>query len=151
MIPLGGFVSIAGMEPDDISNGAPIFPRKTETQKTFQKVMTGLSSEALESVHFDLVSERVSEAVNQAVDMGGNLTEEGRRELNALLRTTGINADEHRYIEAILNASAQQIDPNGYNQKPLWQRAATIFAGPFVSIALGYLIFFGMGVYDRAS
>jgi len=26
-IPLGGFVKIAGMEPDDISNGAPIFQR----------------------------------------------------------------------------------------------------------------------------
>jgi len=26
-VPLGGFVKIAGMEPDDISNGAPIFRR----------------------------------------------------------------------------------------------------------------------------
>ena len=146
MIPLGGFVSIAGMEPDDISNGAPILPGKTDTQKNFQKVLVGLTTEALESVNFSLVSSRVSQAINDAVDKGGQLTEEGRRELNALLQTTGINADEHRYIEAILNASAQQIDPQGYNQKPLWQRAATIFAGPFVSIALGYIIFFGMGV-----
>ena len=146
MIPLGGFVSIAGMEPDDVSNGAPIFPRRDEAEKKYQKVMSGLTPEALETVNFSLVSERVSQAVNDAVDMGGNLTEEGRRELNALLRTTGINADEHRYIEAILNASAQEVDPKGYNQKPLWQRAATIFAGPFVSIALGYLIFFCMGV-----
>ena len=146
LIPLGGFVKIAGMEPDDISNGAPIFQPRTDTQKQFHKIMAGLTNEAMESIHFENVSDRVAQAVNQAVEADGQISENGRRELNALLITTGINADETRYLEAVLNAQTQQPDPNGYNQKPLWQRAATIFAGPFMSLAFGYFLFCGMGL-----
>ncbi len=145
MLPFGGFVKIAGMEPDDISNGAPIFPR-SDPQKKFHKVMAGLTTEPLESVDFGLVSDRVAQTVNDAVGADGALTENGRREIHALLLTTGINADEHRYLEAVINAQATPPDPNGYGQKPLWQRAAVIFAGPFMSVALGYLIFCGMGL-----
>ena len=146
MIPLGGFVSIVGMEPEDISNGAPIFPKKSDTQKRFHKVMAGLTTEVLESINFDYVSERVGQAANDAVDANGDLSENGRRELNSLLVSSGLTVDEHQYLEAILNAQALPPDPNGYNQKPLWQRAATIFAGPFMSIAFGYLLFCGMGL-----
>src|SRR5215468_5988899 len=41
-IPLGGFVKIAGMEPDDISNGAPIFKRSSEKTDETPKMLQGL-------------------------------------------------------------------------------------------------------------
>src|ERR1041384_6082582 len=49
-IPLGGFVKIAGMEPDDISNGAPIFKRRAiaGAKSAPEKTLRGLSDEALE-------------------------------------------------------------------------------------------------------
>ncbi|HZT43907.1 MAG TPA: M50 family metallopeptidase [Chthonomonadaceae bacterium] len=161
-IPLGGFVKIAGMEPDDISNGAPIFPhhakihidvkekawRNDPRRLNINKTLRGLDEEALETldtVNFDQVSERVFNAVAEAVGDDGRLTDEGREELKSLLTSTGINDDEYRYLTTILSAQALVQDPNGYNAKPLWQRALTIFAGPFMSIFFGFLIFCVMG------
>lgn len=147
-IPLGGFVKIAGMEPDDISNGAPIFRRKNPddptTQKKFLKTLQGLNEEALADVNFDNVSERVELAVSGAVE-DGKLATYGKAELQTLLATTSITQDEHKYIETVLAADEYIPDPNGYNQKPLLQRAAVIFAGPFMSLAFGYLMFCVMG------
>ncbi|HLV80875.1 MAG TPA: M50 family metallopeptidase [Chthonomonadaceae bacterium] len=152
-IPLGGFVKIAGMEPDDISNGAPILPatfhlKQTQIHIPISKTLRGLDDEALErldSVNFDQVSERVLNAVAGAVGEDGRMTDEGREELQSLLASIGLNADEHRYLETLLSAQALTQDPDGYNAKPLWQRALTIFAGPFMSIFLGFLIFCVMG------
>lgn len=152
-VPLGGFVKIAGMEPDDLSNGAPILPatfrmKQPQIQIPIDKTLRGLDDEALETldtVNFDHVSERVLNAVAEAVGEDGRLTDEGREELHSLLTSAGINEDEHRYLETLLSAHALVQDPNGYNAKPLWQRALTIFAGPFMSIFFGFLIFCVMG------
>lgn len=149
-VPLGGFVKIAGMEPDDISNGAPIFRRadKNEgaaTQKKFLKTMQGLTEEALEGINLNNVSDRVLRLVEMSLNSEGKLTSEGKAEIRTLLATTGISPEEHKYLEVILAADLYIPDPDGYNQKPLWQRAAVIFAGPFMSLFFGYVLFCGMG------
>jgi regulator of sigma E protease len=148
-IPLGGFVKVAGMEPDDISNGAPLFKRRgnddTYAANTSTTYLRGLSEEAMAEVNFQRVSERVQQMVEQAVDKHGELKSESKAELRALLAGTSINADEHRYIEAVLAADSYVPDPNGYNQRPIWQRAAVIFAGPFMSLFFGYALFCVMG------
>lgn len=149
-IPLGGFVKISGMEPDDISNGAPIFPalsraKRAEVSVDPDKMLQGLDEEALNAVNFDNVSPRIYTVAEEAVGNDGRLTDNGREELQSLLASTAINADEHRYLEALLSAQAALPDPSGYNQKPIWQRALTIFAGPFMSIFFGYVLFCVMG------
>ena len=148
-IPMGGFVKIAGMEPDDISNGAPIFPKGSAVQRNYRKTMVGLTEEALSAIDFESVSPRILEAVEQSIGENAQLTENGRRELQSLLASTGLNTGEHKYIEAILNAQAQPPDPNGYNQKPLWQRAATIFRRPVHESGIRLCFVLRHGLYDR--
>lgn len=144
--PLGGFVKIAGMEPDDISNGAPIFKRrKSEPGAGPEKTLRGLREESLAEIDTDNISPRVREIVDNAVSDDALLTESGREDLQALLVSTSINADEHKYIEALLGADMEKSDPDGYNAKPLWQRALVIFAGPFMSLFFGYILFCSMG------
>jgi regulator of sigma E protease len=139
-IPLGGFVKIAGMEPEDLTNGS--LTLSTTGKGVF---LIGLDEAKVAAVDVDLVSTTVRATVDQAISSDGKLLPQGRSDLNDLLLTTGINAEEHKYIQAVLDAENYVPDPNGYNQKPLWQRAATIFAGPFVSFTFGYLIFCVMG------
>jgi regulator of sigma E protease len=141
-IPLGGFVKITGMEPDDLSAGSPIF--RLQSQGKGEKILRGLRPEMLAEVNFDNVSERIVGVVDSAVQEG-QLTSNGQQELQVLLNSASINADEHRYLEAILSAANYLPDPAAYNQKPLWQRAAVIFAGPFISFLFGYFIFCVMG------
>jgi regulator of sigma E protease len=143
-IPLGGFVKVAGMEPEDISNGAPIFKRSDSGKLT---IMRGLRDDSFEKVDMEKISERVRETAEKAV-VNGDLTPWGQDAIKDLLRSTAINDDEHRYLQAIWDAhtAAQHSDPNGYNQKPIWQRAAMILAGPLMSLAFGYFLFCLMGV-----
>ena len=140
-IPLGGFVKIAGMEPEDLTNGSTTL--RVDGKGVF---LIGLDEAAVAAVDADLVSSNVRSAVEQAVSSDGRLLPQGNEELSALLLTTGINAEEQKYIQAVLDAENYTPDPNGYNQKPLWQRAATIFAGPLVSLVFGYLLFCVMGI-----
>jgi regulator of sigma E protease len=144
-IPLGGFVKIAGMEPDDISNGAPIFRANNATERRATRILRGLQAGTLESVNVLHVSDRVRQAVEQAVGGDSYLSENGKQELHALAASTSINVDEQRYIDAILQADVIRPDPNGFNQRPLWQRAIVIAAGPFLSLLFGYLIFCVIG------
>lgn len=144
-IPLGGFVKIAGMEPDDISNGAPIVKRRDGSGRLEKvKTLRGLTDDALNGINYENISDRIRQAVADAVS-NAELTENGKQELNALLNSTAINTDEHRYIEVVLGTGIQQPDPDGYNQKPIWMRAAVIFAGPFMSLMFGYILFCVMG------
>lgn len=144
-IPLGGFVKIAGMEPDDISNGAPIVKRRDGSGRLERvKTLRGLNEDSLNGINYDNISDRIRQAVADAVS-DSQLTENGKQELNALLHSTGISTDEHRYIEVVLGTGLQQPDPDGYNQKPIWMRAAVIFAGPFMSLMFGYILFCIMG------
>lgn len=145
-IPLGGFVKIAGMEPEDLHPATPVLPcREAPGRRRTEKFLQGLNPDALSAIHADNVSDRVRQAVQDAIGPDSLLTDTGRQELQTLLHSTGINSDEHRYIEAILGARPQPPDPDGYNQKPIWQRAAVIFAGPFMSLMFGYALFCVMG------
>src|SRR5262249_54433129 len=65
--------------------------------------------------------------------------------LQSMLLSPTINADEKRYLEALLEADKMEPDPNAFNQKPLWQRAAVLIAGPFMSLFFSYLMFCVMG------
>ena len=79
----------------------------------------------------------------------GGLTPNGKAELQSLLTSASLTTDEHRYVEAALAAGNYVPDPNAYNQKPIWQRAAVIFAGPFMSLTFGYLMLCVMGMTGR--
>ncbi len=143
-VPLGGFVKIAGMEPEDVSNGAPLL-RRDPKERRFAKILQGLDYEALEQIDPEQISERVEHAVEDAVE-DGKLTTEGEAELFALANGATITAQEQRYIELALATKNYVPDPALYNQKPLWQRAAVIFAGPVMSLFLGYFLFCAMGM-----
>jgi len=139
-VPLGGFVKIAGMEPEDLTSGSTTL--RVNGKGVF---LIGLNEASVAAIDADLVSETVRSTVEQAISSDGKLLDQGREDLNDLLLTTGINSEEQKYLQAVLDAENYTPDPNGYNQKPLWQRAAVIFAGPFVSLVFAYLIFCVMG------
>lgn len=145
-IPLGGYVKVAGMEPDDISNGASLF-RRDPKERRFAKTLRGLDYEAMErDINWDNVSERIEMAVYNAVN-DGSLTMEGEAALATLNESAkSLTEDEQHYLTLVLAAGKYVPDPNGYNQKPAWQRAAMIFAGPFLSLSFGYLLICVMGV-----
>ena len=175
-VPLGGFVKIAGMEPEDNNvSGLPIFnvppggfvksagdesengasgdesvnvPETvgaTIDWEKYQKTLVGLNGGAFESIQFENVSERIVQAVYDSIGDDNMLTVSGRENLEYLLLSTGLNKDEDLYLQAILAAAQTGPDPSGYNQKPLWQRAAVIFAGPAMSLLFGYGLFCVMG------
>ena len=139
-IPLGGYVKIAGMEPEDLTNGSMTL--KVNGKGVF---LIGLDEARVAAIDVDLVSMTVLSTVEQAVSSEGKLLPQGREDLNDLLLTQGLNPEEHKYIQIVLDAENYTPDPNGYNQKPLWQRAITIFAGPLMSFAFGYVLFCVMG------
>jgi len=175
-VPLGGFVKIAGMEPEDNAAGSVIYnvpnaepvksagsrPEDGEARaeavspinggtgpvewEKYKKTLVGLGAGAFESVKFENVSERVVQAVFDGIGEDGMLTVSGRENLDYMLLSTGLSKDEDLYIQAILAAAKTGPDPAGYNQKPLWQRAAVIFAGPAMSLLFGYGLFCVMGI-----
>ncbi len=145
-VPIGGFVKIAGMEPEDISNGAPLLGAfKGQSRQAFTRYLVGLDQESLATVNIDNVSERIKSTVIESVGADGRLTNDGVQNLNALLPSM-LNDDERRYLEAVLATVTFLPDPTDFNQKPLWQRAAAIFAGPAASLLFGYFVFCAMGV-----
>jgi regulator of sigma E protease len=144
-VPLGGFVKIAGMEPDDLVLGADLMRPSLAHGKPV--ALYGLSENDVANLNADNIGDRVRAIAETAVAEGERkrLSAEGKEELKALLLSTSINTEEHKYIETILKADAYEPDPRGYNQRPLWQRAATIFAGPFASLLFALLVFIVMG------
>lgn len=141
-IPLGGFVKIAGMEPEDITLGS--YVQKPGSKKN-ARLLAGLSFEELGDVDERKISDRVSEAIYNAIGADTRLTQEGRDELEVLVGADTTNESERRYLQTVLKATPRPPDPRAYNQKPLLQRAAVIFAGPLASLLFGYLIFCVMG------
>ncbi len=144
-IPLGGFVKIAGMEADDISNGVPI-RAAIASRKMKKKSLIGLDAKALEYIDPEKISAKTYDAVYASINDEGRLTKEGIEELKLLALSASTTEEEQKYLEAVLDTVNFTPDPSLYNQKPLWQRAIVIFAGPFMSLLFGYLLFCGMGV-----
>ena len=121
-IPMGGFVKIAGMEPEE--SDAHILPVPSAfgvsaATSPKSKTMVGLREEALEGISPDAVGESIKAKVDEAIGPDGKLTDEGRATLN---NSGAVDSDERRYIAAILEADKYRPDPSFYNQKPLWQR-----------------------------
>lgn len=149
-VPLGGFVRIAGMEADDISGGKPILeairsPQFLDQSSTGQ-VIEQLDSDTMAGIEAANVSESVRQALHAAIGPDGRLTDEGRAELEALLHSPRLTTDEHKLIQMARNADARARDTGLYSQKPIYQRAIVIFAGPFMSLFFGYLLFCIMGM-----
>ena len=144
-IPLGGYVKIAGMEPDDLVLGAAVLRPSLAHGKPV--IMHGLSEDDIASLKSNDIGDRVRAIAESAVAEGErtHLSVEGREELKALLVSPSINEEEHKYVEVLLKADAYEPDLRGYNQKPIWQRAATIVAGPFMSLLFGLVLFVVMG------
>lgn len=142
-IPLGGYVKIAGMEPDDLILGAALLRPSLAHGKP--AVLRGLSEDSIASLAADQVGDRVRVVTENAVDGAScRLLPQGREELTDLLNSS-ISDEEKKYIEMLLRADEYSPDPRGYNQRPLWQRAATIAAGPAASLLFGLVLFMVMG------
>lgn len=147
-VPLGGFVKIAGMEPDDASNGSPVLGASAglpQARTASGKRLSGLTEDAIAEIDPDDVSNRVRQAVLDSIGPDQKLTAGGKDEILALLSSTGPNETEHRYMELVLAADSYAVDPRSFNQKPLYQRALVIFAGPFMSVLFGYALFCVLG------
>jgi len=145
-IPLGGYVKIAGMEPDDLILGAAL-PRPSLSNGK-PVVMYGLSEEDIASLDEAKIGDRVRAIAETAIVEGDRrrLSPEGRQELKQLQLSTNITEEEHKYIDILLKADTYVPDPQSYNQRPLWQRAVTIAAGPAASLLFGLLVFVVMGL-----
>jgi len=149
-IPLGGFVRIAGMEADDVSGGRPILEAIRHPQfvdkSTTTRVIEQLDNDTMAGIEAANISDSVREMLHAAIGPDGRLTPEGRAELEAKLRSPQITTDDHKLIQMVQNADVRANDPGLYSQKPVYQRALVIFAGPFMSLLFGYLIFCILGM-----
>lgn len=139
-VPLGGFVRIAGMDPSDLFDAAPVLPSNDTPDST--PALHGLAEADLATLDKSQISQKVREAVIGAIGEEHSLTPTGRAELEALLLSPSLNEQEHRYLQMVLSAHP---DPAGYSQKPIWQRALVIFAGPFMSLFFGFMLFCLLG------
>ncbi|MGC8666633.1 MAG: M50 family metallopeptidase [Chthonomonadales bacterium] len=149
-IPLGGFVRIAGMEPEDMAGGRNILEAirslPLHDRDEVLRRLKRLDAETMAGLDATRVSAHVLEVLQGAVTADGRLTEEGAADLRALQSSPQITADDQRLIQLVLHANLRSSDPALYSQKPLWQRALVIFAGPFMSLFFGYLLFCVMGM-----
>ena len=146
-IPLGGFVKIKGMEPEDAFSISVLSPNHiSEKQlKKRPRLLNGLTEESFSHLDTSTVSDKVRTLVWYSVGLDNKLISEGLADLNSLLSSPSVAEADHKYIQTILEADAVLPDPQSFNQKPLWQRALVIFAGPFMSVFFGYLVLTVMG------
>jgi regulator of sigma E protease len=149
-IPAGGFVRIAGMEADDISGGRPILEAirnpMFNDSSSMDKILKDLEVDSMAGIDTSRVSEDFRKKIQWAIGPDGKLTDEGLADLEALRRSPQINTDEHKLLDIVLQAHSRANDPGLYSQKPIYQRAIVIFAGPLASLLFGYLIFCVMGM-----
>lgn len=150
-IPFGGFVRIAGMEPEDVAAGMPVL-------RTLQQAFSSSHPDAVDRTLRQLardnllkldpkdVSIVVREAIAGAIGSDARLTDEGAAQLQMLRQAEHISESEARLIDLLLNAHARKADPELFIAKPLYQRAAVIVAGPVASLLFGYVIFSMMGI-----
>ena len=142
-IPLGGYVKVAGMEPEDLVIGANL-PRPSMASGK-PVTLRGFTDEALTDIEVKNLSDRILVVAEGAVGTDFRLTPEGKTQVEELLSSASLHPDERKYLQAIIAADGFRPSPNDFNQKPLHQRAFMIFAGPLFSFAFGYLIFCVMG------
>ncbi len=143
-IPIGGFVKVAGMELDDISAGKPILQAiRSGAADTggMDALLERLTADTMAEIDPDNIGPTVRSIITTAIGVDNKLTQAGREEIEAMLNSTKISADEKTLLEMVLASDAKQNDPGLYSGRPIYQRAIVIFGGPFASLAFGYLLF----------
>ena len=149
-VPLGGFVRIAGMEPNDMSDGTAVLHALRDPlfndADSMKKTLRDLDLDEADAIDTTKISDSLRKTVQQAIGVDGKLTAPGLEDLSGLKSSPRITTDEHRLIDLALKAHARATDTNLYNTKPIWQRSLVIFAGPFMSLFFGYLLFCIMGM-----
>src|SRR2546430_1748530 len=97
-IPLGGFVKIAGMDPDDISGGRPILEALRHpphgTGDPLHDAIEQLDSDSLAEITASNISTEVRSLIQSSIDPGGTLTENGRADLEMKQASPQVNDDE---------------------------------------------------------
>ena len=148
-VPVGGFVKIAGMEADDISGGRPILEAlKTPpgSGQSLEELIKQLNVDTMAELDVSKVSAGIHELLQQAINVDGHLSDQGRQDIQDKLKSPLLSHDEHKLLSMALNADIRTTDAGLYSSKPLWQRAIVIFAGPFASLMFGYILFCLMGI-----
>lgn len=150
-VPFGGFVRIAGMEPEDVAGGTPVLRSLSDALRSsvpgaMDATLTKLSRDTLVKIDPALVGPAVREAIATGLDTSARLSAAGRDALRALKRGGDLTEAESKLVELVLNADARRADPALFSAKPLPQRAVVIAAGPLASLLFGYLVFCVMGM-----
>ena len=149
-VPLGGFVKVTGMEPEEAYPPASnIIPAgwPTELKTKFERELVGLEASDISGIDASAISEKLLSTVFGSITEVGRISEFGKEEIKRYQNENALSEAEQSYLDAIVKAveRIKPPDPDGYNQRPLHQRASVIFAGPLVSLLFGYLLFCVMG------
>jgi len=150
-IPFGGFVRIAGMEPEDVAAGVPVLHKLAELRdkpdpQAFDKLVAQIARDSMTKIVPAEVGSQVREALLRAPDGEGRLTTEGLLELRHLRDGGTLTEAEAKLLDLVLNADARKADHELFISKPLGQRALVILAGPIASLLFGYLVFCLVGM-----
>ncbi len=146
-VPFGGFVKIAGMEADDISSGQPILlavrtsVANAVANDPLTTLLRTLEQDGIVSIDPQSISEDVRAALRASFGPDGKMTDDGRADLEALKHSPRITDGEHTLIDIALNADERSRDEALYSNRPIYQRAAVIFAGPLASLIAGFVLF----------
>ena len=144
LLPLGGFVKVAGMEPDDLFHGAAMI--RPSNGARGEKRLIGLNDDAVARLVPMQIGEEVRQLAWDSVGRDCSLTPRGEADIELRLRNTDLTAEERNYLQQALDTRTHEVDPSEFNQRPIWQRATVILAGPIASLVFGYLLFCGLGI-----
>jgi regulator of sigma E protease len=149
-VPFGGFVKIAGMEPEDVSGGMPVLRALASAgaggTDRLNEAIRKLGRDTMNRINEANVGPGVRAAILEAIGPDSRLTPAGMVELSKLRNASDTTQDEAKLIELVLNAQTRADDEGLFSNKPLHQRAFVIFAGPFASLLFGFLVFCLMGI-----
>jgi regulator of sigma E protease len=148
-IPVGGFVRIAGMEPEELAGGqsllTAVYTGNVHTEEGMRSFLEQMKRDSMVDISADRIGEKVRTAVAESVSPEGTLIAERRADLRSMLSSPQLTSDEHHLIELLLAADERSQDTGLYMSKPIYQRALAIFGGPLFSLLFGWLLFCVMG------
>ncbi|MEP6756303.1 MAG: site-2 protease family protein [Chthonomonadales bacterium] len=149
-VPFGGFVKIAGMDPDDISGGRPILQAIRDPQfsepEAIKSLIRQFDKDTLANIDPEAVSPDTVKLIRECTSPEGVLLPGRREDLELKQASPDISPDDKRLIQMALLADSRANDKDLYSQKPIYQRALAIFGGPFASLAFGFLVFCMLGM-----
>ncbi|MEX2420411.1 MAG: site-2 protease family protein, partial [Actinomycetota bacterium] len=157
--PLGGFVSIRGMTPLDerrlpvvdevfaadalaadrdrsaTTAGAAVATQPNIPAATFERLEGALRERGTQPELVDRIVRRMRGAVG-----AGSTAGDGRRALTEVLHTEVGESERHGDLAHRLLLGDQG---RFYHDRPIWQRAVTIFTGPATHLVLAFLVLLG--------